>query len=226
MTRARTTLALALLLLPPALASAVPNTIGFSARIADAGRPVTGSQSFTFSLWTVESAGDPAVDKIWEETKSLTASDGVVTTALGDVDPVGNPLPVLSGAPIWLEVTMGTQTFSPRIAFHSAPFALRAGAADTAASVDWANVTNRPALDCVNVTNGPVSVAVNAATSALASCAAGYVVTGGGFNETALLNGFVIWQTSQSGNGWLLRGINQGISAASVTVFARCCRIP
>jgi hypothetical protein len=130
------------LLLAPALAAAVPNTVGFSARIADQGRPVTGAQTFTFTLWAVAEGGNPdplAGELLWTESKSITVNDGVAATALGDVDPLANPLPALTGAPVWLEVQMGSQIFSPRVAFHSAPFALRAGVAERALAADTAD---------------------------------------------------------------------------------------
>lgn len=128
----------------PLLASAaVPGTINFSARIADNGRPVTGSQAFTFTLWTVETGGDPAVDVAWTEgPRNITVTDGVVATALGDVANGGTALPAFTGTDLFLEVTMGSATF-PRLKLHSVPYALRAGVAD---SVPWSGVTGAPAL--------------------------------------------------------------------------------
>lgn len=114
-------------LLTPVLAlAAVPATVAFSARIADSGKPVTGTQSFTFVLWNDPTAGTA----VWTEgPRNIPVNDGVVATALGDTTttPPGTALPTFTGAPLWLEVTMGTTTFSPRIAIQSVPYALVAG---------------------------------------------------------------------------------------------------
>ena len=123
-------------LLSPVLAlAAVPPTIGFSARIADNGRPVTGTQSFTFRLWNDPTASDTATNLVWTEgPRDIAVNDGVVATALGDTTttPPGTALPAFTGAPLYLEVTMGTTSpFSPRLAIQSVPYAMRASVAES-----------------------------------------------------------------------------------------------
>ncbi len=119
-------LLLASLLLSPVLAlAAVPSTVAFSARVADNGSPVTGSQSFTFVLWNDPTAGTA----VWTEgPRSITVNDGVVATSLGDVANGGVALPAFNGStPLWLEVTMGTTVFAPRMAIQTVPYAFSVG---------------------------------------------------------------------------------------------------
>lgn len=135
MTRSTLRLTVASLLLSPALAlAAVPGTISFSARIADNGRPVTGTQGFVFRLWNDPTASDTAANLVWQEpatgTKDVVVTDGVATAALGDTV----ALPAFTGAPLYLEVSMGATTFSPRVPIQAVPYAFRAGTVDAVAA--------------------------------------------------------------------------------------------
>lgn len=169
-------LAASLLLITPAIAlAAVPSTISFSARIGDNGRPVTGLQSFTFTFWTVEAGGTPGTDDVWTESRTLTVSDGVVATSLGDVANGGTALPVFTGAPLFLEVTMGTTTFSPRIALQSVPYAFRASQAEF---VPWTGVVGRPAVPGVKQVTQYVVQTVTTTTTQLASLTANIPAAG------------------------------------------------
>lgn len=127
----------ALLLSLPGIATAVPQTLAFSARIADAGRPVTGGHTVKFAFWDCDGSDpltcvDPA-NVLWSETQTLTVSDGVLTAVLGADTTTPNPLPssIFNGSPLFLEVTFDGTAFSPRMAVHSVPYALRAGAVDS-----------------------------------------------------------------------------------------------
>jgi hypothetical protein len=168
MTRKILKLALATLLLTPAFAlAAVPSTMAFSARVADNGQPVNTPQNFTFKLWDVATAGTVGVDDIWTESQTgIAVNNGVVATTLGDVANGGTALPAFTGAPLWLEVTMGSTTFSPRIALQSVPYAFRAAVADRISG-------------CTTVT-ATAAFPNTAFVSVTASCPAGMVATGGG----------------------------------------------
>lgn len=137
MTRQLSKWMIALLVLPPGLAmAAVPATLSFSARIADAGTPVTGSHAFGFAIWDVESGGTAGSNVVWGESQTLTVNDGVVTAVLGADTTTPNPLPVsaFTGAALFLEVSMDGTAFGPRMALHSVPYAFRAGVADSVAT--------------------------------------------------------------------------------------------
>lgn len=133
---------LALLLsLPVAAAAAVPQTLNFSARIADNGRPVTGSHTVKFAFWDCDGSDpltcvDPA-NVLWSETQTLTVSDGVVSAVLGADTTTPNPLPIgiFNGAPLFLEVTFDGTAFSPRMTLHSVPYALSTGSVRQATTV-------------------------------------------------------------------------------------------
>jgi hypothetical protein len=159
----------AAVLLSPVLAlAAVPSTVGFAARVADNGQPVTGTKSFTFKLWNVSTGGTEGTDDIWiEGPRNIAVNDGVVATVLGDVANGGTALPAFNNTlPLWLEVTMGSTTFSPRIALQSVPYAFRAAVADS--------------IGCQTIT---ATTAINTGTTAdvVASCPAGTTATGGGY---------------------------------------------
>lgn len=227
------------LLLSPLLAlAAVPSTLGFSARIADNGRPVTGTHQFVFKLWTVATGGTEGTDDPWIEpatgTASLAVADGVVTATLGDVANGGVALTPFNGTPLWLEVTMDGQPFAPRIAIQSVPYALRAAAADTADSM------NVP-LSCTDVTadytlnpggGGCPSQRLCCTiffcfpcdfTCRSPACPAGFALTGGGFNSSNVR----VDASLPNGAFWDVRAFNNdGVNAVNLTTYAHCCKVP
>lgn len=158
MTSKLSKLMLALLALAPALASAeVPATVSFSARVADNGRPLTGSHTFVFKFWDCDGSdtttcvadadGAPSANVLWRETQTVDVKDGVVSVVLGADDGVASGTGVdntflgyaptlFTGAKRWLEVSMDGTAFGPRMAVHSVPFAFRARGADTANNVE------------------------------------------------------------------------------------------
>lgn len=167
---------LALLLsLPVAAAAAVPQTLNFSARIADNGRPVTGSHTVKFAFWDCDGSDpltcvDPA-NVLWSETQTLTVSDGVVSAVLGADTTTPNPLPltIFNGAPLFLEVTFDGTAFSPRMTLHSVPYALQAGnvpriatSSTTLSSTITAACTNHLSVSIVAPQAGNVLVTTTA----------------------------------------------------------------
>ncbi len=114
-------LAVALVLSASSLAQSVPDRVTFTARLQDNGVPVTGVQAVQFSLFDVTTGGV----SLWSETQAVTfASDGVCFVALGAVSPLNST--VLDGRRLFLEVTVGSTTFTPRLAVVSVPYAIRA----------------------------------------------------------------------------------------------------
>ena len=67
----------------------VPQTISFQAMITDTlGVPIAdGSHNFTFRIERPNQGGQ--VQTIWEETKEVDVVDGIVSTILGSVTPIG-----------------------------------------------------------------------------------------------------------------------------------------
>ncbi len=241
-------LALAALLLCPVLAlAAVPATVAFTARIADGGAPVTGTHSFTFTLYDADTAGN----NVWTETMDLAVSDGVVATALGAT----TALPAFTGSALFLEVAMdGAAPFSPRLAIHSVPYALHAAEADHATSADsatnatnatnasaapWTGITGKPTgLTCTGSDTDSVTISAGGAGSAAVYCSSG-VATAANVPPTAglRLSGVEAYYFGASPTcggiicllGWRnacrAYGYNEGTSNITLTVNCRCCSI-
>ncbi|PNU18569.1 hypothetical protein C2E25_16985 [Geothermobacter hydrogeniphilus] len=114
------------------LLAAVPNTISYQGVLTDAGgTPLTGSQTVVFRLFSVATGGTP----LWEETRNVSLQNGTYQVQLGTVTPL--PDTVFSGTPgTWLEVTVGSQTLTPRQHLDSVPYAFQAKRADSAATAD------------------------------------------------------------------------------------------
>lgn len=132
MNRAATLLLAVFLLGSPLSAWAVPGTVSFSARMADNGRPVTGTHAFTFKFFDAPTAGTELWK--WSATDvpaSLAVADGVVSYSLGSDNPIPMDV-VFNGLPVFLEVTFDGATLSPRIAIQTVPYAFHAGVADFA----------------------------------------------------------------------------------------------
>lgn len=99
----------------------VPGRIPVSAKLQNAGTPLSGSQQLTFRLFDVTTGGT----SLWEEQQSVTfAADGVASFELGAVTAIN--LSVLDGRQLFLEVVHGSQVLSPRLAIGSVPYARRA----------------------------------------------------------------------------------------------------
>lgn len=242
-----TSLLLALTLLLPATALAVPQTVGFSARLADNGRPVTGTHAFTFKVFDAETGGT----ELWGEAKDLAVADGVVTTALGDTVAIDTGTLFTGLVALYLEVAVDGVALSPRMALQSVPFALRAqsaavanyagvaGYAGSAGAVAWENVTGKPSplagLVCSQVSNS-VSVAASAVGTATVYCTDGYP-TGGGAQWSGAYG--YTWNThpynycnlwflgggcASWSRGWQVTGYNLGTGALTLSAWAICCK--
>jgi hypothetical protein len=167
-------LAALLVLAPMAASAAVPATISFTGRVADSGAPVTGSHSLTFTLWDVDTGGTPGTNDLWTETKSVTVQDGVLAVSLGDS--IALPPGLFNGSPLYLEVAVGTNVMSPRMAIQSVPYAIKAGAADSAAvagdvtcAVDPCIQDNEIAAVAGAKVTGTVASATNATSATTAA---------------------------------------------------------
>lgn len=85
------------------------------------------------------------------------------------------------------------------------------------------------ALDCNSTQSAAVAVPVSVWTSIDATCAAGYALTGGGYDTNEGTLGYPgVWITSIPANAttWRVWVDNQAAGARSVYAYARCCRVP
>jgi hypothetical protein len=104
--------------------ASVPGTLTHQGRLfqADSGRaskPVDGSLTVTFRLYSQSEGGDP----VWMEAHEVAFDDGYYAVNLGDTTPIDG---AIDGAePRYLGITVGDdEEMSPRAAMGSVPFAL------------------------------------------------------------------------------------------------------
>lgn len=81
-----------------------------------------GSYSFTFSIYTVASGGSA----VWTETKSLTVTDGIFQTNLGDTTSLPGSVDFNTDN-IYLGINFNSDgEMTPRVRFTAAPYAMNA----------------------------------------------------------------------------------------------------
>ena len=82
----------------------------------------TGSYSFTFSIYTVASGGSA----VWTETKSITVTDGIFQTNLGDTTSLPGSVDFNTDN-IYLGINFNSDgEMSPRVRFTATPYAMNA----------------------------------------------------------------------------------------------------
>jgi len=115
---------------PAQTASALPRLVRFSGMVKDLnGNPLTGVVGITFALYS-EQSGDAA---LWLETQNAVAdSNGHYTVLLGATKPEGLPADLFTSEQArWVGVQVSGQAERPRVLLVSAPYALKAGDAET-----------------------------------------------------------------------------------------------
>jgi hypothetical protein len=115
---------------PTATSSALPRLVRFGGTVKDLnGNPLTGAVGVTFALYSEQTDG-PA---LWIETQNVTADhNGRYTALLGSTAPEGLPTELFnSGQARWVGVQISGQAEQPRVLLVSAPYALKAGDAET-----------------------------------------------------------------------------------------------
>jgi len=130
-------LSLVLSLTPFALAqtttqttSALPRLVRFGGTVKDLnGSPLTGVVGITFALYSERTGGTP----LWLETQNATADGtGHYTVLLGSTKPEGLPADLFTTEQArWVGVQVSGQAEQPRVLLVSAPYALKAGDAET-----------------------------------------------------------------------------------------------
>jgi hypothetical protein len=113
-----------------ATASALPRLVRFGGTVKDLdGSPLPGLAGITFALYSEQTGGAP----LWMETQNLTAdSDGHYTALLGATKSEGLPAELFNSEQArWVGVQVQGQPEQPRVLLVSAPYALKAGDAET-----------------------------------------------------------------------------------------------
>jgi hypothetical protein len=111
-------------------ASALPRLVRFGGTVKDLnGSPPTGVVGVTFGLYSEQIGGAP----LWVETQNVTAdSNGHYTVLLGATKPDGLPADLFTSEQArWVGVQVSGQAEQPRVLLVSAPYALKAGDAET-----------------------------------------------------------------------------------------------
>jgi hypothetical protein len=128
--------------------AAVPQTIAFQGYLADnGGQPLAGTVNLDIAVYAAASGGAA----LWSETHgAVPVSQGVFAVALGSVTPLGGA--VTNGAPRFLGVRVNGEAELPRTELRSAPFALRAQAADTVRTA--IGIVQGPVLALATKVNG------------------------------------------------------------------------
>jgi hypothetical protein len=114
----------------PQAASALPRLVRFGGTVKDLnGSPLTGVVGITFAFYSEKTGGAP----LWLETQNATAdSAGHYTVLLGSTKPEGLPADLFTTEQArWVGVQVSGQPDQPRVLLVSAPYALKAGDAET-----------------------------------------------------------------------------------------------
>ncbi len=111
-------------------ASALPRLVRFGGTVKDLnGNPLTGVVGITFALYSEQTGGAA----LWIETQNVTAnSNGHYVALLGSTTPEGLPADIFNSEQAhWVGVQVSGQAELPRVLLVSAPYALKAGDAET-----------------------------------------------------------------------------------------------
>jgi len=111
-------------------ASALPRLVRFGGTVRDLnGNALTGVVGMTFALYSEKTGSAP----LWVETQNATAdSNGHYTVLLGSTKPEGLPAELFTSEQArWVGVQVSGQSEQPRVLLVSAPYALKAGDAET-----------------------------------------------------------------------------------------------
>ena len=119
------------LIVLPAAHAQVPDVIDFQARISDASGPMDGSVSLVLRLYTNASpVGGEAL--ILEDSNTVTAVDGLVSTFIGDDVGPGQEIGIATGySPLYVEMQANGTVLSPRLRVTAVAYAVRAGSIPT-----------------------------------------------------------------------------------------------
>ena len=115
---------------PGTTESALPRLVRFSGTAKDLnGNPLSGVIGVTFALYTGQTGGAP----LWLETQNVTAdSNGHYAVLLGSTHPDGLPAELFTSEQAhWVGVQISGQEEQSRVLLVSAPYALKAGDAET-----------------------------------------------------------------------------------------------
>jgi hypothetical protein len=172
---------------PTAAASALPRLVRFGGAVKDLnGNPLTGVVGITFALYSEQTGGAA----LWIETQNVTAdSNGHYVALLGSTKPDGLPTELfITGQARWVGVQVSGQAEQPRVLLVSAPYAFKAGDAETIGGLPpSAFVLAAPASGGLNnATASSASPSSASSSSASPATSSDVTTTGGTVNAVPL----------------------------------------
>lgn len=153
---------------------AVPSLVKFSGTLTGPdGKPLTGIQGLTFSLYKEETGGAP----LWMETQNVQADkNGRYSVMLGAANAAGLPAEVFaSGEARWLGVQASGQAEQARTLLLSVPYALKAGDAETLGGKPASAFLTAPASGAVSQAGAQPQAANAIACASGSACKSGFV---------------------------------------------------
>src|SRR5579863_1795365 len=158
---------------PVQTASALPHLVRFGGTVKDlSGSPLTGVVGITFALYSEQTSGAA----LWLETQNVTAdSSGHYTVLLGSTTSQGLPESIFTSEQAhWVGVEVSGQAEQPRVLLASAPYALKAGDAETIGGLPPSAFVLAPPASSPGKSSGESPV-ISATTNVGGSGTTGYV---------------------------------------------------
>jgi hypothetical protein len=178
----------------------VPPLVNYSGALSDEnGKPLTGVVAVTFSLYPEQTGGSA----LWMETQNVQLDrSGHYTVMLGSTSSTGLPADIfVAGEAHWLGVQVGGEAEQPRVLLVSAPYALKAGDAQTlgglpASAFVLAAPTTSNDAETEGMSANSSSTSVRLATTADVTTSGGTVNTLPLFSTATNIQNSLITQTS------------------------------
>ncbi|MFH1683606.1 MAG: hypothetical protein ABIA67_01855, partial [Candidatus Margulisiibacteriota bacterium] len=151
--------------------ASVPTKMAYEGRLTDSsGTAISSATTVTFKIYDSATGGNV----IWSgESHTVTPdSNGVFGVTLGSTNPLSASL--FSADTRYLEITVGSETLSPRTQIVTVGYSFVAAKALEALSIDWSNILNVPAnLGTTGPTGSTGSAGTVGATGATGAGTAG-----------------------------------------------------
>jgi len=169
-------------------AYAVPQYINYQGILRDIpGNLQNGTFAMTFKIYNAETGGIALYDPL---PTQVTVSNGLYNVRLG---PVNSANIFDDNDNKWLEVTVGSDTLSPRLRINSVAYALRADVAGTAISANYATLsgtaTNAATVNNIGASTIPVADKLYPLDSSGTLSGIPISVTASGTNNALYING-------------------------------------
>lgn len=180
-----------------------------------------GTYTIVFSLYTVASGGS----NVWTESKSVTVSDGIFQTSLGDTTALPGSVDFNTGT-LYLGVKVGTDAeMTPRVALTAAPYAFNTDKLNGLSSSGYVQLAQGVQTDA-STTNPSIGINKTGATAAIVQIQKagvdvftiannGSVAVTGAFTDTLAVGNQAAFVASAAPTSDLVRIDNTGQAVAT-----------